>query len=137
MSFELHPQLADDTAPVTDLAVCRVLLMDDSNWPWLIMVPALPGLKDLHDLPADQDGQVMAEIRQVSRALTALHNPDKLNVAALGNQVPQLHIHVIARRRTDPGWPGPIWGKAERIPYSTEALAAEVTRHQSAIEDAA
>ena len=107
MTFELHPQLDADTAEVTRLELCRVQLMDDTTWPWLILVPQIAGLKDLHDLAPGDDAVAMAEIRQASRALQALHRPDKINVAALGNQVPQLHIHIIARHVGDPAWPGP------------------------------
>ena len=120
MSFSLHPQLAADTVPVCDLDLCRVLLCTDSTYPWLILSPMKEGLRDLHDLD-DVDGvSVMAEIRQCSQALVALFGPDKMNVAALGNAVPQLHIHVIARFETDAAWPGPIWGKAPAKPYDDD-----------------
>ena len=136
MSFALHPQLEADTAAVIDLQVCRVLLMDDSTWPWLILVPALTGMRDLHDVPEEHDTAVMSEIRQVSRALTALYRPDKINVAALGNQVPQLHIHVIVRHTSDPAWPGPVWGTAPRTPYDKEDLETQINRLRTAIERA-
>jgi diadenosine tetraphosphate (Ap4A) HIT family hydrolase len=137
MTFELHRQLDADTAEVTRLPLCRVLIMDDTTWPWLILVPQIAGLKDLHDLAPADDAMVMAEIRQASRALQALHRPDKINIAALGNQVPQLHIHVIARHVGDPAWPGPVWGTATRQPYDRDARDAALAAMRKAITDAA
>lgn len=91
--------------------------MNDSTYPWLILVPQRPDLRDLHDVPAADHGPLMAEISRASSALQQFVNPDKLNVAALGNMVPQLHIHVIARFTTDPAWPGPVWGVVPARPY--------------------
>jgi len=122
MAFELHPALNSDTLFLTDLPVCRVLLMNDSRFPWLILVPRKSGLRDLVDLPPETDAALMGEVRQACAALTTRCNPDKLNVAALGNQVPQLHIHVIARRTDDSAWPGPVWGVGTRRPYGSPAL---------------
>ncbi len=137
MTFELHPQLDADTAEVTRLELCRVQLMDDTTWPWLILVPQIAGLKDLHDLAPGDDAVAMAEIRQASRALQALHRPDKINVAALGNQVPQLHIHIIARHVGDPAWPGPVWGAAARQPYDRDARDAALVSMRQALTNAA
>ena len=124
--FELHPQLAADTVDVDDWACCRVLLMNDANYPWLILVPQRPGLRDLHDLSPQDLATVFEEIVRASRALEALFEPVKLNVAALGNQVPQLHIRVIARFEDDPAWPKPVWGVAPATPYEAGALAERV-----------
>lgn len=132
MSFSLHPQLAADTVPVCDLDLCKVLLCTDQTYPWLILSPMKDGLRDLHDLD-DTDGvTTMAEIRQCSQALVEIFQPDKMNVAALGNAVPQLHIHVIARFETDPAWPGPIWGKAPAKLYDD----AERNRLVANLQDA-
>lgn len=124
--FELDEKLAADTVPVTDFALCRVLLMKDANYPWLILVPALPDLRDLHDLPADWSATVMSEIKLASAALVDLFDPVKINVAALGNSVPQLHIHVVARRTDDPAWPKPIWGVVPAADYKDGALERRV-----------
>lgn len=129
--FTLHPQLAADTVPVTDLALCQILLMDDATYPWLILVPALSDLKELHDLTPGDQQQLMREVTRVSRMLQRLVNADKMNVAALGNMVPQLHIHVIARFEADPAWPGPIWGKMPVAPYDAaarERLIEDITK---------
>lgn len=135
MTFTLHPQLAADTVPVCDLDLCRVLLCTDSTYPWLILSPMKDGLRDLHDLDASEDATVMAEIRRCSEALISIFNPDKMNVAALGNAVPQLHVHVIARFESDPAWPGPIWGKVPAAPYedaTRDNLVAKLQQHLQA-----
>ncbi len=106
----LHTQLAQDSVPVGDLPLARVMLANDANYPWLILVPRLPGLVELIDLEENAQVQLLGEISAAARALKRITNCDKLNIAALGNQVPQLHVHVIARRRNDAAWPKPIWG---------------------------
>jgi diadenosine tetraphosphate (Ap4A) HIT family hydrolase len=109
-TWTLHPQLAQDTVPVGDLPLARVLLANDANYPWLILVPRLPGLVELIDLEENAQVQLLGEVAASARALKTITECDKLNIAALGNQVPQLHVHVIARKRTDAAWPRPIWG---------------------------
>ena len=121
--FDLHPQLAGDTVEVDRWACCRVLLMNDAAYPWLIVVPQRPELRELHDLSTDDLAHVSAEIVRASRAMERLFEPVKMNVAALGNQVPQLHIHIIARFEDDPAWPNPVWGTAPAAPYEAGALA--------------
>lgn len=115
--WSLHPQLAADTVPVGDLALTRVLLAKDANYPWLILVPRRPGVTELIDLEEIEQVRLIAEIDAVSRALKTITECDKLNVAALGNAVAQLHIHVIARRHNDAAWPKPIWGAASTAAY--------------------
>ncbi|MFA6265660.1 MAG: HIT domain-containing protein [Pseudolabrys sp.] len=115
--FALHPQLAADTVPVGDLRLCRVLLSNDANYPWLILVPRRPGVTELIDLADEDRGTLTAEIDAGARAVKAMTGCDKLNVAALGNVVPQLHIHVIARRHSDPAWPRPVWGAVPAVAY--------------------
>jgi diadenosine tetraphosphate (Ap4A) HIT family hydrolase len=115
--FELDAKLAADTVEVTRWELCRVLLMNDANYPWLVLVPARAGLRDFHDLAAEDLALMTAEIVRASKALEALFDPGKMNVAALGNQVPQLHIHVIARRADDPAWPKPVWGAVPARAY--------------------
>ena len=109
MSFALHPQLVKDTAFVADLRVCRVLLMNHAAFPWLILVPRRESLRELHSLADEDFVHVMEEVRCVSRKLQQFTRADKMNVAALGNMVAQLHIHVVARFSTDAAWPNPVW----------------------------
>ncbi len=135
-AFELHTQLAADTAFVTDALLCRILLMNDANFPWLILVPRRAGLRDYHNLSADDLAVVNDEIVKTSRVLTALYKPDKINVAALGNMVSQLHIHVIARFTDDVAWPKPVWGVDSAKPYAPEVLEARLVEFRRAINAA-
>jgi diadenosine tetraphosphate (Ap4A) HIT family hydrolase len=121
-AWSLHPQLAHDTAPVGDLALVRVLAMNDANYPWVILVPRRGGVVEIIDLDQAERGRLMAEIAQVCAALKQLTGCDKLNVAAIGNVVPQLHVHVVARRTDDPAWPKPVWGAAPARPYPAGEL---------------
>lgn len=124
VSFELDPRLARDTGLVGDLPLCRVLLMKESRWPWLILVPRKVGLVELTDLDAAERAQALEEAVRAADWLKAHAKADKINLGALGNIVRQLHIHVVARREGDPGWPGPVWGLGTAVPYGDGALAA-------------
>ena len=131
--FSLHPQLADDSAPVIELPLCEVRLMDDANHPWLVLVPRVADAVELLDLDPAQRTQLTADIDAASRALKELFKPDKLNVAALGNLVPQLHVHVIARYTDDIAWPRPVWGMAAARPYAPEQLVERVNALQGVL----
>lgn len=120
--FELHPQLAADSHPLAHLSLCDLRLMDDSNYPWLVLVPRLAEARELIDLDNTQRHLLTDDIDRASRLLVDCFRPFKLNVAALGNLVPQLHVHVIARFEHDPAWPAPVWGRVAARPYSPEAL---------------
>ena len=133
-AWHLHPQLADDSTPVIELALCEVRLMDDANHPWLILVPRVADTVEIIDLSPAQRTQLTAEIDTAARALKVLFKPDKLNVAALGNLVPQLHVHVIARFHDDIAWPRPVWGTASAQPYSPELLIARVEVLRAVLE---
>lgn len=123
-AFELHPQLAADTFLVGNLPLCRVLLMNDSHYPWLILVPERAAISEIYQLSAADRQQLWEESDLVSRQLMQLCQADKLNIAALGNMVPQLHLHHIARFKTDAAWPAPVWGKFKAEPYlQTQAEA--------------
>ncbi len=127
--FKLDDRLAGDSVPVTDLPLSTVRLMNERSWPWLILVPRRPALVELIDLDAAERSRLMEEIARAAETLRTLYTPDKLNVAALGNFVPQLHIHVIARFRDDPAWPRPVWNvKPSREPYDEPALSETVRR---------
>lgn len=116
-AWTLDPRLAADTVPVGDLPLSRLLISNDANYPWLILVPRRAGAVELIDLAANDRAQLMDEIARVSTALKDLTACHKLNVAAIGNMVAQLHIHVIARFRDDGAWPAPVWGKLPAKPY--------------------
>jgi diadenosine tetraphosphate (Ap4A) HIT family hydrolase len=131
--WELHPQLAADTESIGDLVLCRVLASKDANYPWLILVPRRAGAVEITDLGEADRARLMIEIDRVARALKAHTRGDKLNIAALGNAVPQLHIHIIARRRDDAAWPRPIWGVVPARPYAQPDLERFIGAMQEAI----
>ncbi|KZY42414.1 histidine triad (HIT) protein [Pseudoalteromonas shioyasakiensis] len=109
---------------LVDWPLCKVLLMNDSQYPWFILVPRVAGVKEIIDLSEELQITLLQESGKLSKLLQQVFNPDKLNVAALGNMVPQLHVHHIARFTTDAAWPTPIWGKLPAVPYSDEQIAA-------------
>lgn len=122
MPFTLHPTLARDTVLVSQLPLCRVLLMKDRRFPWLILVPERDSVREIHELSQADRAALVEEIAEASEVLQRLFQPDKLNVGALGNVVPQLHVHVVARFAADPAWPGPVWGPGPAEPYAEAEL---------------
>jgi diadenosine tetraphosphate (Ap4A) HIT family hydrolase len=128
--WSLHPQLLRDTVAVGDLALSRVLAMNDADYPWLILVPRRAGVSEIIDLGAEQV-QLMAEIASTSQALKDATGCHKLNVAAIGNVVPQLHVHMVARRKDDPLWPKPVWGASPGRPCDKAAIERFVAAIQS------
>jgi len=133
VSFALDPRLAADTLLVGDLALSRLMLMNDARYPWLILVPRRDDLREIVDLAADERATLIEEIAAASQFLRALPDVDKLNVGALGNVVPQLHVHVLGRRQGDPAWPGPVWGVGARLPYETAAADAMIAKARAAL----
>jgi diadenosine tetraphosphate (Ap4A) HIT family hydrolase len=130
-SFTLNERLANDCVPVGDLPLCRVLLMDDCRFPWAILVPRRAGASEIHDLPPADRAILIEEVAEASRALKKVASAEKMNVGALGNVVPQLHVHVVGRSAMDDAWPGPVWGAGARVPYApgaAQACAAELRR---------
>ncbi len=123
-TFTLHPQPEADTHKVLALSCCELLLMDDSRFPWLILVPRIAQARELHTLPDDTAQQIQIEVREVSKVLAAHTQAYKMNTGALGNVVEQLHLHVIARFKEDAAWPNPVWGFGTRQPYAPDDAAA-------------
>jgi len=126
MTFDLDPRIDAASHFIAELGLCQVRLQDDARWPWLVLIPRVPGAVELTDLSREQRVQLMDEIKLASEAVNALgaslgRLPEKLNVGALGNVVPQLHVHVLGRRGDDPAWPGPVWGFGSAEAYG-EAL---------------
>ena len=122
--FSLAPELQRDCIELADWPLCKVLLMNDSQYPWFILVPRVAGVKEIIDLSEELQITLLQESGKLSKLLQQVFNPDKLNVAALGNMVPQLHVHHIARFKSDAAWPAPVWGKLPAIPYSDEQISA-------------
>ncbi len=130
-TWSLHPRLAQDTMCIGDLPLSRLLLSNDANYPWLLLVPRRVGASEIIDLSSAEQARLMTEIALVSRALKAVTACDKLNVAAIGNVVSQLHVHVVARWRDDAAWPKPVWGAAPARAYDPgerERFVAAVRR---------
>ena len=117
MAFALDPRLATDTIHVSSLAACELLIMNDSRYPWAILVPRIEGARELHNLHGDAGTKVCVEIMTIARAIGTWPGVEKVNIGALGNIVPQLHIHVIGRHAGDLAWPGPVWGHSARVAY--------------------
>lgn len=122
--FILHPRLAEDCITLGRFELCRLLLMNDSHYPWFILVPEQAELTEIYQLGKADQITLMEESSFLAKNLADLYQADKMNIAAIGNLVPQLHIHHIVRYRTDAAWPGPVWGKFDRIPYTESRIAA-------------
>jgi len=120
--FVLDERLKNDTCLIGELPLCRVLLMNDSRYPWLILVPRQADISEVFQLSAQQQQTLWQETNQVAVALNSLFNADKINIATLGNVVSQLHMHVVVRKQTDAAWPAPVWGKGAAVPHSAEQL---------------
>jgi diadenosine tetraphosphate (Ap4A) HIT family hydrolase len=123
---DIHPQLTEDCLLLGRFTLSHLLLMRDANYPWCILVPDREGLAEIYQLNETDQQQLLRESSQLSLAMETVFSPDKLNIAALGNVVPQLHIHHIARYRTDAAWPAPVWGRVAVKPYKKDELAAVV-----------
>jgi len=119
--FELHPRLAQDTLAIGDFPLCRLLLMNDASYPWFILVPRRFGIREIFELPQREQQQLLRESSQLSLVVSRIFQADKLNIAALGNVVPQLHLHHIVRYQNDQAWPGPVWGRFPAQPYTERA----------------
>jgi diadenosine tetraphosphate (Ap4A) HIT family hydrolase len=120
MAFEIHPRLAAGGFEIGRIGGCILLLKNNALFPWLLLVPEVEGIEDLHQLPPGQYVEVMAAVRRVSEFVAAYFQPDKLNVACIGNQVRQMHIHIVGRSPEDPAWPGTVWAFEGRKEYSEE-----------------
>ena len=136
MAFALHPRLMADTTVVVDWTLSRVLLMNDKRFPWLILVPRRPELVEMFDLDEAARVQLTHEITRAGEKLKAWAKRkggcDKINVGMIGNQVAQLHIHVVARAKGDAAWPGTVWSAGASVPYG----AAEMARIVAELRDA-
>ena len=122
MTFVLHPQLAKDCHRLGRFELCQLLLMNDAQYPWCILVPQRPKLREIYELDEAGQALLLRESVALGRALMAAFQGDKLNVAALGNLVPQLHLHHVVRHVGDPAWPAPVWGKLPPRAYTAEEL---------------
>ena len=122
--FALHPQLAHDSIELADFPLCKLLLCNDSAYPWFILVPKIADISEVYQLDWQQQQQLLNESSLLSELLMQVFSGDKMNIAALGNVVEQLHLHHVVRFKTDAQWPKPIWGQQALTPYSDEELVA-------------
>lgn len=134
-SFQLDPRLEADSLPVAELGLCSLRLMDDQRFPWLLLVPRRAGLREIFELPAFEQAELLIELNHAARALSAVAAPHKLNLGALGNIVQQLHLHLVARQPDDVAWPGPVWGNGARQPYPPAAAQAVIAQLRQALHD--
>ncbi len=118
--YQLHPRLSADTLPIARLRLSELRLMNDNRFPWLILIPMRQGITEVHQLEHQDQQLLIKESSLVSQLLMDFFRPDKINIAALGNLVPQLHWHLVARTRKDPCWPGPVWGCGQCAPYTEQ-----------------
>lgn len=132
-TFRIDARLRGDTHEIARLPLSHLLLMDDARYPWLILVPRIAGARELFDLDRGDRALLLDEVSQVGRLLETLYSPDKLNIAALGNIVAQLHVHIVARHVDDDAWPRPVWGHGERVPYAPDALARRLIDLRAAL----
>ena len=133
-AFKLDPQFEKDTVLISDWHLCQVRLMNDSRYPWVILIPKVEGISEIHELAEEQQQLLLGESMRLSKALDQLFSPHKLNIAALGNMVRQLHVHHIVRFENDASFPKPVWGVGEAVPYDLEALSETVNGLQIAFE---
>lgn len=131
--YQLHSQLSQDSVAICMLPLCEVRLMNDANYPWVLLVPQVADTREIHQLSVRHQQALMREVAMVSRRLEALTLAEKMNVAALGNMVPQLHIHIIARFESDAAWPKPVWGVVPAKPYEKRHLDAFVSEIKAAL----
>lgn len=122
MTFKLHPQLEKDCIALGRFELCQLLLMNDSQFPWFVLVPQRADIQEIYQLSAAEQITLIQESSYLAQNLATIFNADKLNIAAIGNIVSQLHVHHVVRYRTDKAWAAPIWGKFAAVPYSTQQL---------------
>lgn len=137
MHTALHPQLRADCTVLGRFDLCYLLLMNDANYPWFILVPDQDDVTEIYELSADTQQCLMTESSMLARALVVAFDAHKLNIAALGNMVPQLHVHHIVRYRHDRAWPKPVWGAHPAKPYTDTDRALTIVRLRAALPTSA
>ncbi len=134
MTFQLHPRLEQDCIAIGRFELCRLLMMNDSQYPWFILVPERADLQEIYQLNKADRELLTEESSYLAENLADLYKADKMNIAAIGNMVPQLHIHHIARYKTDNAWPAPVWGKFAAVPYTERQIADNLARIKNQLE---
>jgi diadenosine tetraphosphate (Ap4A) HIT family hydrolase len=134
--FQLHPRLQQDCFSVGQFTLSRILMMNDNQYPWFILVPQRKGIKEIYELSPSDRQLLMDESCLLAKTMVELYRPDKLNIAAIGNLVPQLHVHHVARYQTDIAWPGPIWGKFPVSTYAGQTAELQIARLRERLKEA-
>ena len=132
--FELHASLKSDSVGVGDLPLSSVRLCNDSNYPWIILIPRREDIEEIYQLCPDDRSQLLLESSWISESLVEIFSPDKLNIATIGNIVPQLHMHHVCRYKKDACWPKPIWGQVNRLPYDEKNLIKTIKNIRLSLE---
>ncbi|MFV1997532.1 MAG: HIT domain-containing protein [Acidiferrobacterales bacterium] len=132
---DIHPRLLQDCVLLGRFKLCHLLVMQDANYPWFILVPDRDGASEIYQLAEPDQMQLMKESAILSRGLQKAFGGDKLNVAALGNIVPQLHLHHVVRFRSDAAWPAPVWGKLPALPYETDQLQGVIAKLKPLLDE--
>ena len=127
-TFQLHLRLKEDCIAIGRFELCQLLMMNDSQYPWFILVPEKAGIKEIYQLNKPERHTLTEESSYLAENLAVLYKADKMNIAAIGNLVPQLHIHHVVRYQTDKAWPAPIWGKFPAVPYSQQQIADHIAQ---------
>ncbi len=131
MTFQLHPRLEQDCIAIGSFELCRLLMMNDSQYPWFILVPERADLQEIYQLSKTERELLTEESSYLAENLAVFYQADKMNIAAIGNMVPQLHIHHIVRYKSDKAWPAPVWGKFDAVPYTEQQIAENLVRIKS------
>lgn len=134
MTFQLHPRLEQDCIAIGRFELCRLLMMNDSQYPWFILVPERADLQEIYQLSTADRQLLIEESSYLAENLAVLFNADKMNIAAIGNMVPQLHVHHVVRYQIDKAWPAPIWGKFDTVPYTEQQIAENLARIKEQLE---
>ena len=132
--FQLHPRLQQDCLPIGRFSLSQILMMNDSQFPWFILVPQRNDISEIYQLEQSDRQQLMAESCLLAEKLVEIYQPDKLNIAAIGNLVPQLHVHHVARYALDKAWPAPIWGKFAATPYAEQDAQKQISRMRDCLQ---
>jgi len=135
MTFQLHPRLQQDCITIGRFELCRLLMMNDSQYPWFILVPEKTDINEIYQLTKPDRELLAEESGYLAENLAELYQADKMNIAAIGNIVPQLHIHHIVRYQTDRAWPAPIWGKFDAVPYTEQQITDNLARLRKQLEN--
>jgi len=135
MEFTLDTRLESDTFLIGEMPLCKVLLMNVSNFPWIILVPRVPKINELFHLNKSEKDNYQSETNYLLEQMSKLYNSHKMNIASLGNLVPQLHTHIIVRYKTDDAWPNPVWSYPKMIPYENHHSKLEIDKIKKLVDD--